>query len=116
MAERYHNTTKPRTPPQRAFICVSGYRGDEGGPFFLGVGCLRISEQGLKTGSFWPFLADLGRVGWASSGKIPLGWMPRLRRRLFAFHGMVGLRAGFLPSVLNSEDEDTDRLGRVENF
>jgi len=85
VAERYHNTTEAVSRPQRAFICVSGYRGDEGGPFFLGVGCLRISEQGLKTGSFWPFLADLGRGNRPSSSKIPLGWMPRLRRRLFAF-------------------------------
>ena len=43
---------------------------------FLGVGCLRISELGLKQGSFGPFLADLRGV-WVPSGVlIPLGWNP----------------------------------------
>jgi hypothetical protein len=43
-------------------------------------------------------------------------WLePMLRRRLFAFHGVVGRKIASA-SVLDSEDEDIDRFGRVENF
>jgi len=37
---------------------------------------LRISELGLKYGSFWPFLGDLRGVWVLSSVLIPLGWNP----------------------------------------
>jgi hypothetical protein len=78
-----------------------------------------MSEDFWAWAEIWAFLAvfrrferGLGAEWYSDTSRLE----PMLRRRLFAFWGMVGREACFLPSVLDSEDENIDCLGRVENF